>query len=297
MGDLIKNHFAYFLQCADGSFYAGWTKDLKVRLKSHNNGTGSKCTRARLPVKLVYWEAFATKEEAMKREAQFKRMNRSKKECLIRNWKPPEDFEIEKNEKEKGQRMKTIETTRLWLRQWNDDDAQDLYEYAKNPNVGPHASWKPHESIEESLEIIHTIFQENTWAMVEKKSGKVIGSIGFLLDKKRDEGLNVLEMGYSLSEDYWKKGLTTEAAFAAIGYAFEEMKLDMLTISRDPNNHRSGRVIEKCGFTYEGTLREANMVEFNREIRDVACYSMTKEEYESVKDIKFSSVYTTVTES
>ncbi len=71
----------------------------------------------------------------------------------------------------------------------------------------------------------------------------------------------------------------TEAAMAVIRYGFEEMDLDMISISRNPQNTRSGRVIDKCGFTYEGTLRQAYKI-YDGSVRDVACYSMTKEEYE-----------------
>lgn len=174
--------------------------------------------------------------------------------------------------------MTTIETERLILREWSLEDVDDLYEYAKNPNVGPHGGWKPHSNKKESLEILETLFMDkyNSWAIVYKENGKVIGSIGYEVDTKRPN-INCRELGYALGEVYWGKGIMTEAAKEVIAYAFEEMKLDMVTIYRDPNNKRSGRVIEKCGFTYEGTLRKANKI-YDGSIRDIACYSMTKNE-------------------
>lgn len=72
------------LRCADGSYYTGWTNDLEKRLKAHNQGKGSKYTRSRIPVELVYYESFPSKEEAMKREAAIKKLSRSKKELLMK---------------------------------------------------------------------------------------------------------------------------------------------------------------------------------------------------------------------
>ncbi len=76
--------YTYILQCADGTFYTGWTNDLRRRVQAHNDGTGAKYTRARRPVKLVYSESYDSKEEAMRREAEIKRMSRGKKESLIK---------------------------------------------------------------------------------------------------------------------------------------------------------------------------------------------------------------------
>ena len=76
-------NYIYILECADGTFYCGWTNDLEKRVATHNEGKGGKYTRARLPVKLVYHEEFDTKEEAMSREWHIKRLTRKQKEMLI----------------------------------------------------------------------------------------------------------------------------------------------------------------------------------------------------------------------
>lgn len=78
----MKN-YVYILQCRDGSLYTGWTVDLEKRLIQHNQGTGAKYTRSRGPVTLVHWEQYETKEEAMKREYQIKKLDRSRKLKLI----------------------------------------------------------------------------------------------------------------------------------------------------------------------------------------------------------------------
>jgi len=179
--------------------------------------------------------------------------------------------------------MKTIETERLILRKWDVEDVQDLYEYAKNPNVGPHGGWKPHESMSESLEIMQTLFLDkyDCWAIEYKENSKVIGSIGYEDDVRRPE-TGCKELGYAMSEDYWRKGIMTEAAKAVLKFGFEEMALEMVSIYCSPTNERSGRVIEKCGFTYEGVLRKAYKI-YDGTLRDVVCNSMTKEEYEALQ--------------
>lgn len=76
-------NYTYVLRCGDGSLYTGWTNDIEKRLKAHNEGRGAKYTKGRGPVKLVYVEEFATKEEAMKREYAIKHMTRREKEKLL----------------------------------------------------------------------------------------------------------------------------------------------------------------------------------------------------------------------
>lgn len=79
----MNENYTYILQCADGTYYCGWTNNLDRRLKAHNEGKGAKYTRSRRPVTLVYYEAFSTKEEAMRREYEIKQLPRKKKEELI----------------------------------------------------------------------------------------------------------------------------------------------------------------------------------------------------------------------
>lgn len=76
--------FVYILKCADGSLYTGWTNDLEKRIDMHNTGNGAKYTRGRLPVELVYFETYETREEAMSRESQIKRSSRNQKIELIK---------------------------------------------------------------------------------------------------------------------------------------------------------------------------------------------------------------------
>ena len=74
--------FTYILVCADGTLYTGWTNDLEKRLAAHNAGKGAKYTRSRRPVRLFYYEEFAEKCEAQRRECEIKRLPREKKIAL-----------------------------------------------------------------------------------------------------------------------------------------------------------------------------------------------------------------------
>ncbi len=76
-------HYAYILECADKTYYCGYTNDLEKRIETHNSGKGAKYTRGRLPVKLAYYEEFDTKEEAMSREWHLKQLSRSEKQALV----------------------------------------------------------------------------------------------------------------------------------------------------------------------------------------------------------------------
>lgn len=78
-------NYTYILQCSDNTFYTGWTNHLEERVKAHNAGRGAKYTKSRTPVKLIYYETFETKQEAMQREYQIKQYTRKEKEDLIQN--------------------------------------------------------------------------------------------------------------------------------------------------------------------------------------------------------------------
>lgn len=77
------NNYCYILKCKDGSYYTGWTNDLERRIKAHQEGRGAKYTKGRTPVELIYYETFASKEEAMRREYEIKQLSRKEKETLV----------------------------------------------------------------------------------------------------------------------------------------------------------------------------------------------------------------------
>ena len=175
-----------------------------------------------------------------------------------------------------------IETNRMILRSWQESDLVDFNEYAKVDGVGQMAGWTPHKSIEESKTILgFFIGEKKTLALELKDSGKVIGSIGLEEFEPKDPHGNEMqgrEIGYVLSKDYWGRGLMPEAVNAVIDYCFRNLGFDYVTCSHFKRNEQSRRVIEKCGFTYEGTLRR-----YSRKYTDSVRYSMLKEEWEARK--------------
>ena len=89
---MTGTNYTYILECADGTYYCGWTNDIDKRLRTHNAGKGGKYTRVRLPVRLVHLETFPTKEEAMAREWQIKQLKREQKEEIIRGGNRNSDY-------------------------------------------------------------------------------------------------------------------------------------------------------------------------------------------------------------
>ena len=143
-------------------------------------------------------------------------------------------------------KINNIETERLLLTPWtnSDEDVKGLYEFCKNPNVGPHAGWAPHKDIEESRKIIEELFipSRDAWAIRIKDTGKIIGNISIYEDSAR-ENVKSLEVGYALAEEEWGHGYMTEACKAVISFAFEEYGLTLVAIRTSEVNHRSQRVI------------------------------------------------------
>lgn len=174
-----------------------------------------------------------------------------------------------------------IETERLILESWAPKDAPDLFAYAKNPNVGPNAGWKPHESVRESRRIIKTIFlAKDTWKIVWKENGEVIGSIGLDEDRRRP-GIRSRELGYSLAEPYWGRGIMTEAGKAVLRYGFETLRLAIISIQTATTNQRSQSVIRKLGFHPEGMERMSYRI-YDGSTVDEYVFSMLRSEWESL---------------
>lgn len=151
--------------------------------------------------------------------------------------------------------MQILETQRLVLRPWRESDAGTLFKYASDPDVGPRAGWPPHQSVEESLEIIKTVFSaEGMWAVELKETSEAIGCVGYLsascsnLDIDEDQ----CEVGYWIGKPYWGQGICTEAMRAVVDYCFNTKGYSVLWGDFFPENPASGRVMEKCGFIDTG---------------------------------------------
>ena len=173
---------------------------------------------------------------------------------------------------------KTLETERLILRGWRPEDLNDLYEYAKRPSMAM-GGWKPHANKRASLRALKSFIKEDDrWAIVLKENEKVIGQLRLYPDKNRGQFSarhSAYLINYALSEDYWGKGYMTEAVKRVIDYAFDEMRIELLGVSHRPDNIRSKRVIERCGFQYDGVI-ENGIKNYDGQVFDCVCYSILR---------------------
>lgn len=178
--------------------------------------------------------------------------------------------------------MEQFETQRLRLRPWRKEDLEDFHRYCKDPEVGPNAGWKPHESLEESGSILKGWLtpteEDEIWCIEEKASGKAVGSIGLHKEDRRPGVPACKMLGYVLARPCWGKGYMTEAVAPLIDHAFRREKLRLLSVNHFTFNDRSRRVIEKSGFQYEGTLRQGAVLHDGR-VADLRCYSLLAWEY------------------
>ena len=125
----------------------------------------------------------------------------------------------------------TLETERIILRRWEDGDAEDLYKYASNPDVGPSAGWPPHQSIEESRDVIRNVFSgKEAYAICLKEDGKAIGAIELKLNGHTDmtDRDDEYEMGYWLGKPFGDRACKSDdegrMAFASIARYLKWMK-------------------------------------------------------------------------
>jgi len=152
----------------------------------------------------------------------------------------------------------TLQTERLTLRPWKESDAEALYRYACNPNIGPIAGWPPHTSVENSREIIKTVLSApETYAVVLKETDETVGSVGIMTARSEICSAKMTdsecEIGYWIGEPYWGQGLIPEAVGKLIRYAFEDLQMTTIGCGYYDGNEKSKRAQEKCGFIYSHT--------------------------------------------
>lgn len=175
-------------------------------------------------------------------------------------------------------------TKRLILRRWEENDAEDLYQYAKDPEVGPAAGWKPHESVDKSRKIIKNVLNgPEAYAVCLKEDSKPIGAIELMLGgssvnelKSADE----CELGYWIAKPFWGQGLIPEAARELLRRAFEDLGMSKVWCGCYEGNEKSKRVQEKLGFKYQYTRNDV-FVPASDETRTEIMSCMTKEEWEN----------------
>lgn len=153
-----------------------------------------------------------------------------------------------------------LSTDRLILRPWREEDAVQLYKYAKDPRVGPIAGWPVHTDVQNSCQIIKDVLSvDETYAVVLKESEDLpIGSIGLTIGEKSDLtlGNDEGEIGYWLGVPYLGQGLIPEAVKELIRHGFEECGLKVIWCGYFEGNENSLHVQEKCGFKYHHTKKD-----------------------------------------
>ena len=176
----------------------------------------------------------------------------------------------------------TFETTRLLLRPWKVEDARDLYKYASDPDVGLPAGWLPHKSVEESRQVILSVFSApEIYAICLKTDGKAIGCIGFHRNDLA-EADDEYELGYWIGKPYWGLGLVPEASREMLKYAFESLGMSQIWCGYYDGNEKSRRVQEKLGFVYYRSTPGIELAELG-EHRIGHSSLMTKERWQRVK--------------
>ena len=177
-----------------------------------------------------------------------------------------------------------IKTERLILRPWQEQDAEALYTYASNPEVGPPAGWPPHTSVDNSREIIKNVLSKPETYAVCLKDGTPIGSIGLHLNGSTDmtDRDDECELGYWIGKPYWGQGLIPEASRAMLRYAFEELGMRAVWCGYYDGNEKSRKVQTKLGFVYQHKT-EGLEVRLMNEIRTGHCNLMTKERWQKVE--------------
>lgn len=183
--------------------------------------------------------------------------------------------------------LPTLETERLLLRKITLEDAWDMHYYGSNENVSKYVTWETHKSLSDTREFIEFVLTkyENKkiapWGIEYKENGKLIGTIDFVSWQLKH---NIAEIGYVLSQDYWGKGITTEAAKEVIKFGFENMDLVRIQARCDIENIGSARVMEKVGMTFEGVIRKGIFVKSKH--RDIKMYSIINEELSTILNLK-----------
>lgn len=176
--------------------------------------------------------------------------------------------------------MPVIRTRRLTLRAARMSDAEDMYEYSRDPEVARHVLWDAHTSIHQTRAYIRYLIRQYrngdpaSFVIVISDTGKVVGTIGFMWIQRENRSA---EVGYSLSRAYWNQGIMTEALQALLEFGFTKLNLNRIEAQHESDNPASGKVMLKAGMKMEGRLRQRI---YNKgRFTDVDLYSILRQEF------------------
>ena len=178
----------------------------------------------------------------------------------------------------------TLETERLRLVKISPEHAEDMYEYSCDPDVTKYLTWSCHSSVKETERYIKLLQKKytagvfNDWGLIEKSSGKFIGTCGFT---SFDYEKNTAEIGYVLNKSYWGKGYAAEAAGCVMEFGFDNFGLDGYCAKCMEGNDSSMRVMQKVGMSFEGIYKNGMFIK--GAYKTIIVYNVTKEKYYSLK--------------
>lgn len=171
-----------------------------------------------------------------------------------------------------------VETDRLILREWREEDAPGLLKLNSNPEVIKYLHMEPMKNMEEALEDVKWVTDQylknkiGRWIMLEKATGKFMGWTGLKIEDMEMNGHHdFYDVGYRMLPEFWGKGYATESAIASVKYGFEELKLEKINAAAHSENIGSRRVLQKAGFK---ELETFPIFDFQ-----AYWYEITKEEY------------------
>ncbi len=179
-----------------------------------------------------------------------------------------------------------ITTERLILRPWDIEDAEELYEMAKNENIGFNTGFPTHMNIEDSRSVIENVLSKpETFAIVLREENKVIGSLG-IIQYDNSSGITrddkEVEIGFWIGEEYWGNGYVPEACKEIIRYCFEQLTADIIWCSHFADNKNSARVKEKLGFKHF-RINENHEAKLINRVVDLHVGRMTLEDWNNNK--------------
>ncbi len=175
-------------------------------------------------------------------------------------------------------RVPTLRTDRLVLRSFRLDDAQAVFAYASDPRVTRYLRFTTHRSLADTRKFLKHVDKAHPgsplWAVTLCATGELIGGCGFGEYSRPNARA---EIGYVLARAHWGRAYAAEAVCALLEYGFRRLKLERIHAQTFVENTRSGRVLEKAGLRYEGTLRAWERIKGRS--RDMRMYSMVRSEF------------------
>ena len=177
-------------------------------------------------------------------------------------------------------KLPLLETSRLRLRRLTRDDAPDVFLYNSDPEVVRYLLWTEHQSLAESRADIERVIKgydkgsDLRWGIELKSTGRIIGGCKLTCVPEHRRA----EVGYVLAREHWSQGYAQEAVRAILKHGFEVIDLNRIEALTFAEHAVSGRVLEKCGFQLEATLRGYELIKGN--FTDLRMYSVLKTEWE-----------------